>query len=234
MRIEIVNWERYNPRNDVKHTSWFRLENSFWSDPLLTPLNNGGKLIWLLLLSFASQRMNGVIVIDVSFIATIVRMSKKRVNEVIKHFEVCGKIVIHDSNPTNSTLRTRVATDGRTDETDVTNVTPLNPPSDEVGIKPKNIRSRLLNPKAQGIAAKAIGAIRHGCDSAAAETYLGSEGYMLLLAKFGTWESFHRAYAVATAIKRSGGSDATVFEAQLVQSIKALLLEAPADYEGPI
>lgn len=124
MLIEIVNWEKYNPRHDVKSTSWFRVENTFWADPALTPLDCEGKMVWMTLLSFASQRQGGVIDVDTAFIGALLRVVPSKVDDTLKHFQKHGIIKIPTSRKRNvrgsTTSRPRTATDGRTDGTDGT------------------------------------------------------------------------------------------------------------------
>jgi hypothetical protein len=102
--------------------------------------------------------------------------------------------------------------------------TPLSPPCSG-GVK-KSRTKRLENrDAATRYASLAIGARREGLDQEAAAKRVGTLGWRLLLDKFGSWDSFANAYAIATTVKRHGGSDATIFEAQLKESFRVLLTE---------
>ncbi len=117
MLIEIVNWSKYQPRHDIKSTSWFRLENTFWLDPTLTPLDSDGKLVWIVLLSLASQRQSAVFEVDLMFVRRAIGVRMKKLIETLEHFQANGKIRI--TPPV--TLRGRNAdVTLRTDETDET------------------------------------------------------------------------------------------------------------------
>lgn len=113
MWISITNWDKYNPRADVKHTTWFRLENTFWMDPTLTPLDGEGKLVWVVLLSLASQHQKGVFEVDSYFVSEIAKVTHDKLEAVLKHLQERGKIKIHASRPRHvrvtSTSRTRNA-----------------------------------------------------------------------------------------------------------------------------
>lgn len=122
MKIEIVNWEKYNPRHDVKHTTWFRLQNTWWMDSAITPLDSDGKVIWLVLLSFASQRSCGVYDLDMTFVSTVTGVPEDKLLVVLNKLKDSGNIKIatlRGRYPRRTqTLRGRHATDGRTDGRD--------------------------------------------------------------------------------------------------------------------
>lgn len=111
MRLSITNWDKYNPRSDVKAPSWFRLENDFWMDPALTPLDSDGKIVWITLLSFASKRRSGEIDIDPRFIATVLGITHEKVESTLKHLQSEGRLKILTSRARNvdvtRTLRER-------------------------------------------------------------------------------------------------------------------------------
>lgn len=129
MKIEIVNWEKYNPRNDVKSTTWFRLENTFWSDPAIFALTNDGRMVWVMLLSLASQRQLPTIQTDLAFVSAVLRIDESVTVAALKHLQAHGKIKMSTLRGRNvrgtAPSRARYDTDGRTDEqTDETNVLP--------------------------------------------------------------------------------------------------------------
>lgn len=118
MILRIVSWEKYNPRKDVKHTTWFRVENTFWSDPAIFRLNNDGKMVWMVLLSLASQRMSGLIEVDRELISGLLKVTIQFVDKTLNDLKVSGKIEIATSRRRNGHVPP--TTDGRTDErTDV-------------------------------------------------------------------------------------------------------------------
>lgn len=56
IEITILNWEKYNPRKDVKHTSWFRMEHDIFEKPELFDFTHAEVCAWIYLLSIASKR----------------------------------------------------------------------------------------------------------------------------------------------------------------------------------
>jgi hypothetical protein len=95
--ITITNWEKYNPRTDVKHTTWFRLENTFWSDPAIYRLDSDGKMVWIGLLALASQQMSGHFELDCAFLASALRIDESKVVSAIASLKRSGKIDKHTS-----------------------------------------------------------------------------------------------------------------------------------------
>ncbi len=145
MHIEIVNWSKYNPRGDVKSTSWFRLENTFWANPMLTKLDSDGKLVWIVLLSMASQRQSAVFELDLKFVRSVIGVRMKKLISLLQYFQECEKIRI-DCVPASRGRNAHVPlrTDG-TNETNETNkkrkekagpasAAPPDPPSDEANL----------------------------------------------------------------------------------------------------
>lgn len=109
MQIEIVNWSKYNPRNDVGHSSWFRLENNFWFDPAISLLDNCGKLTWIYLLSNAGLQRSYRVAIDFQMVCAITRARKRKVVSILEQLETTGKIKIVRNADVTPTLRARDA-----------------------------------------------------------------------------------------------------------------------------
>lgn len=88
MLIEIINWEKYNPkRSDCKSTSWLRLENTFWQDHKFFRLDNHGKMVWIALLSAASTAQTNIVDIDTELIGAMLKITNKKVLESIEFLE---------------------------------------------------------------------------------------------------------------------------------------------------
>lgn len=125
MRIEIINWSKYNPRSDIKQTSWFRLENNFWSDPVLFDLDSDGKIVWMMLLGLASQRMSAQTLISTGMVSACLRVDEQKVNSILVELQDRKLIKILTSRKRNAdvtkTSRGRHATN-ETNETNETNV----------------------------------------------------------------------------------------------------------------
>lgn len=125
MIIEIVNWAKYNPRSDVKHTTWFRLENTFWADPAIYRLDNDSKMVWIMVLSLASQKMKGSIDVEPTFISANLNIPLEKVMVSLKHLQDSERIKIPTSRPRHvhvtSTLLDSARTRASSNETNETN-----------------------------------------------------------------------------------------------------------------
>lgn len=86
-RIEIKNWDKFNPRKDVKKPTWFRLENDWESDPDFYDYTAEQKLLWIHLLSSAS-REHGKTGFKLNTVqsAAILKMSEPYLIETLQSF----------------------------------------------------------------------------------------------------------------------------------------------------
>lgn len=125
--LEITNWKKYNPRSDVEHSTWFRLQNNFWIDPAISSLDNDGKMIWVVLLSLASQQNRGVIEVDTHVVTSFLRVPLEKLDATLESLQESELIKVVTSRRRNadvtSTSRRRVNTNERTNERN------KNPPS---------------------------------------------------------------------------------------------------------
>ncbi len=58
LKIRFTNWDKYNPRKDVKCHSWFRFEHGFFENPNFYDLNPEEKLTFVYILCERSKREN--------------------------------------------------------------------------------------------------------------------------------------------------------------------------------
>lgn len=63
--VRILNWDRYNERRkDVKHPTWFRMENAFARSESLFGLSAVTRCVWFGLLAHASEKQSGELDFD--------------------------------------------------------------------------------------------------------------------------------------------------------------------------
>jgi len=77
MLITIPNWEKYNPRKDVKRGSWLRLEHDLFENPELEDFTLPEVCAWLYLLCQASKKNCGALEISVAHAERIGRIKRK-------------------------------------------------------------------------------------------------------------------------------------------------------------
>jgi len=125
MIVKIKNWDKFNPRKDVKSASWFRMENDFLTDPDIYGQSMPVKLVWIHILSQASKKNCETVKLNILMAAGEVGCDETEVGKAVDYLTSINSLekVSHDrirSDPAGSG-RKRTAT-GR-NETNVTNVT---------------------------------------------------------------------------------------------------------------
>lgn len=128
MRIEIVNWNKYNPRSELKTIPWFRVQNCIVHDRKLYGLVPAQKWLWICLLSIAAQENNSVIELSCEYLEHYAGIEKNLILQAIEHFGKVGllvqtctgrgtKVYPHVTNDTNVTNETNKDTSYLSSET---------------------------------------------------------------------------------------------------------------------
>lgn len=78
--VEILNWEKYNPRADQKRHSWFRKEAAMIYHPAIQKLSHPGYRFWDWLLSERTHHYSTTIRVDTDH---VVRMIRVRADQVL-------------------------------------------------------------------------------------------------------------------------------------------------------
>lgn len=141
MIIEILNWQKYNPRNDIKHPSWFRMEHSFFDNAEFYEFSPEQKLVWIYLLCQASKKSQPTVhlvmdhivntiwrpvtttpdYVDHNVIHNAYHVRVMTVDHAIQKLKQFGMLKIRTLRGRYADVTHPCATYGRTDETDVTN-----------------------------------------------------------------------------------------------------------------
>lgn len=131
--IEIIHWDKYNPRKDLKATSWVRLQNSLFEDPNFIEFNQAELLFWIYLLSMASKKQSGRIKLSLAHAIRIGRFTERDVNGAITKLIEAECILLPDWPRTPTSHARHVDDTLRTNETNVTNETNIyaDPPVSE-------------------------------------------------------------------------------------------------------
>jgi hypothetical protein len=129
-QIEICNWEKFNPRKDITHSSWFRLEHSFMFDSDWDDMDGQEIAVWIYFLCSASLKNKSVLAYNPDSIALRARVTTEKVKSAVEKLidKGCVERTVRQRNVgVTSALRERdvddtgtCSTDGRTDVTDET------------------------------------------------------------------------------------------------------------------
>jgi len=100
-RITILNWEKYQPRGDVKHSSWYRKEHKIHFDPDWAHLDGQELQVWDHLLALASLKNKATFRMDYEQLAKGAKVPVEKVVSAIEKLEdddlQCVKIDGKDS-----------------------------------------------------------------------------------------------------------------------------------------
>jgi hypothetical protein len=118
IEIEILNWEKFNPRKDLKATSWVRLQNSIFEDHQFFDFDHSEICFWIYLISLASKKQNGTVLLNLAHAERIGRFSIETIHSAIQKLSNIDCVQKHSEHVT-STSRARTTTNERTNnETD--------------------------------------------------------------------------------------------------------------------
>jgi hypothetical protein len=117
IEVEIINWDKYNPKRDQSSYSWLRLNNDFFYSSDLFDLTCEQKMVWVSLLCLASKANKGRIEVNAQFIAHHLRIKVNSVRQAIEIFVSRNLATAHDrARPlTTPTIRTNERTNETND-----------------------------------------------------------------------------------------------------------------------
>lgn len=119
IEVEVANWEKYNPRSDVKRNSWFRFENDIVTDDRFYTFTHEELLAYVYVLSTCSKRGAPRIQVNLEHVVRAARISPRA---MISALDKLQELEILTADVTDA-LRARYAdVTLRTYETNDTNV----------------------------------------------------------------------------------------------------------------
>lgn len=127
MRLEVINFEKFNPRTDRKKHSWFRLENDFINDEKLFKLSPIEKFVWVCILAYRSNKCDQIFDLDLEYLADQLDVKEDIISSTIQKLSKSKAMIIHEVVTTGNQLvstgsptyeRTNEQTNGRKAATD--------------------------------------------------------------------------------------------------------------------
>lgn len=94
MRVQVVNWEKFNGRKDVKNCTWFRLDNKFFFDPKIWDLDLPAKALFIFILGLASVEGKESFHFSPKQAAQALGVSSSDINKYVKALADAGCIVL--------------------------------------------------------------------------------------------------------------------------------------------
>lgn len=77
IEVELPQWEKWNPRKDLKTSHWFRLQNTIFDDHQFFDFEHSEILFFIYLMSLASKKQTAKVQINVNHAVRIGRFSKE-------------------------------------------------------------------------------------------------------------------------------------------------------------
>jgi hypothetical protein len=90
--IQIKNWEKHNPRRDLKSMPWFRIESHLATDPKIFELSVNGKWLWVFLLSLAAREMSSELEFGLNYLSVMSGIRPDDLKEELKNLSDCELI----------------------------------------------------------------------------------------------------------------------------------------------
>jgi len=82
--VTINNWDKHNPRKDIKRPTWFSVDNRMIEDPDFFAFNHGEFKSWIYILSRASQKHCGTIDVHFDHAERVCGIKKSNMNAAIE------------------------------------------------------------------------------------------------------------------------------------------------------
>jgi len=115
MNIEILNFERYNPRKDMIRPQWFRLDNRMVFDPQFHDFKSHEMWLWIVLLSLASMKNDAQIICTTAYLIHASKLSMSQIK--------AGLIKLQQNQCVRVTLKPRSANLNDPAPTEITGIT---------------------------------------------------------------------------------------------------------------
>lgn len=127
LEVEIKNWNKFNPRTDVKSCTWFRMSNDFFNDPEFYGFTIEARMIWIFLLCTASKKMTSKIKINTQMIADNLGVRVESIDFALEALLKVGCLTAPDARVIpmgcGPTVKTKLLSDYGPYITDITDIT---------------------------------------------------------------------------------------------------------------
>jgi hypothetical protein len=126
--LKINNWDKYNPRKDIKRPSWFAMDNEILQDDIVWSLSDAEFRAWIHILCTASKSSSDTITVNFSKAKSFSRIDPKVFAHLIGKLEKHNLIQVF-ADDTNASVRARSQSVRYTTEHNITehNITPPDP-----------------------------------------------------------------------------------------------------------
>jgi hypothetical protein len=140
-QITILNWNKHNPRKDVKRPSWFSFDNRMIEDEDFFGFNHGEFKAWIYMLSRASQKQIDTLKLNSEHAQKVCNISPEDFDSAVQKLASEDLKLIEVHTDVTSTLRARDvdvrSAEGDISATDKTDKTDITLQTDKTGAPPR-------------------------------------------------------------------------------------------------
>lgn len=113
IKLEINNWNEFQPRKDLKSLSWIRIQSDVFFSENFFYLDNNQKLLFFYVLTYAGKKNSNQISLNLDFTIEKLKQKKQEIISGIEKLESLGilTVVVSDSSRTNTDLCTTIRND---------------------------------------------------------------------------------------------------------------------------
>lgn len=119
VKIEVLNWEKYNGRKGIVNPRWFRFENTFFESIVGLTLTDTQLKGFLYILSRCSKSSSSRVDLDLMSIYRVLKIKSNRFDQLLNKLELLGVIKIHE-RITNKTVQNLCTTQQDITRQDIT------------------------------------------------------------------------------------------------------------------
>lgn len=98
MLIEIKNWEKYNPRKELKTLTWLRLDADIGFSESLFGLDPDARWLWIFTLSLSAKKNSASFLVDIDYVSFHSGVKKDFIEKYLVLFEQRGLIEIKSNS----------------------------------------------------------------------------------------------------------------------------------------
>lgn len=100
--VEILNWDKFCPRKNLKATSWLRLSNKLLEDPDFFEFSHSELMAWIYILSLASQKQSSTVRVNFSHADRICRLKQKDLESALEKLTQLQCVRVDDTRTTHA------------------------------------------------------------------------------------------------------------------------------------
>lgn len=93
-KVKVKNFDKYNPRKDLKAMSWFRLQSNINTSQTLFDLSAEGRWLWIFILCECCRNVSDTITLRIRYVNSMTGISDKKINEYILIMQDCQLLEI--------------------------------------------------------------------------------------------------------------------------------------------